>query len=226
MNPIQKDSSGYPLLLAEKPKQPVAKTPPTPTASTTRPANVPPLEWDRRHDAVRSAAREFETFKEQDVAEHLKGKTTRPLTPAEAQQFVADVRSHSIADLVDVLDQNERGLLRGRRMVRVNAPKGYIRKMMNGLHAGEIDQVKQRLVARGWTDKQIKSLDSRFPESPEAAPETLKMSISDEIPSSIAEMLAAIPAPVVHIAPSPPRELKVIRDSRGVIDVIRVSDAG
>ncbi len=126
-------------------------------ARAQRPPAADPEEWARRMDAVREAAREFESFSGQDVTDWLKGRTNRQLSEGEIDDFLADVRAQQLADIVDILDQNERGVGRGRRTVKVSAPKGYTRKTLNGLTDSELQSVARRLVARGWTAKQIKS---------------------------------------------------------------------
>lgn len=164
MSPIDIDSNGYPVMLADVvvAEKPSAPTKPAPTTKT--PQGVDGQEWARRTDAVREAAREFESFTSQDVTEHLRGRTLRDLTPAEIESFVADVRAQVISDLVDILDQRERGILRGRRYVRVHAPKGYTVKVMRSLEDAEVAQISDRLKARGWSDKQLKTFKDRLPE--------------------------------------------------------------
>jgi hypothetical protein len=115
-------------------------------------------------DAVRAAAREFEQFSDQDIREFLKGRTNRELSESEIQAFLSDVRAQQLDDLVDVLDQNERGKLRSRRFVRVTAPRGYTRKTLNGLSDQELQSLVRRLRANGWNDKQVNAFAKRLPE--------------------------------------------------------------
>lgn len=109
------------------------------------------IEVARRSDAVREAAREFEDLSDQDVKERLKGTTSRQLSPAEISGFRDDVRRQVLDDLIDVLDQGHRGVLRRRRTVRLSAPRGYRVKATNGLSADELAEVRERLSARGWS---------------------------------------------------------------------------
>jgi hypothetical protein len=113
-------------------------------------------ERHRREDAVRDAAREFETFKTQDLIDWLRGRITRPLGQAEVAAFEADVRAQQLADISDVLDQMVLGESRGRRRVKVRAPKGYLRKTIGALSDDELRQLGERLRARGWSEKQLK----------------------------------------------------------------------
>lgn len=124
-------------------------------------------ELDRRFDAVREAAREFEQFDVGDAEDFLKGKTNRTLTAVELQQFVLDVQDQRLNDIVDVLDQNlKRGLgknRRARRFVRVQAPRGFTRKTLVGFEDQSIQKVADRLRAKGWTDDELrKGLVNRF----------------------------------------------------------------
>jgi hypothetical protein len=169
------DENGYPIMLATTAAGGTAPgTEPAPrrrsngkpqARSIAKPAGVDAAQWSRRMDAVRDAAREFEDFSAQDVKEWLVGRTNRQLTDAEIQQFVADVRRVQIDDLVDILDRNERGKLRGRRHVRVVAPKGYTRKVMNSLSTQELQDLARRLRTRGWDEKQLEALRSKVPEA-------------------------------------------------------------
>lgn len=113
-------------------------------------------ERHRRDDAVRDAAREFETFETQDIIDWLRGRITRPLGTAEVAAFEADVRAQQLADISDVLDQMVLGESRGRRRVKVRAPKGYLRKTIGALSDDELRQLGERLRARGWSEKQLK----------------------------------------------------------------------
>lgn len=155
MSRLDVDHKGFPILLAD-----------TPTGSTqskvaeeepSGPKDWQTGQWDRRADAVRDFAREFETYNAHDLRELLKGRTNRVLTDSEIMQFLADVREQQLNDVLDVLDQLERGKLRGRRFVRVVAPGGYLRKTLNALTAGEISRLEERLRARGWTDQQVEA---------------------------------------------------------------------
>lgn len=138
------DENGYPVLLSDQ-EVLVENEILVPISSKT-------LELARRRDAVRDAAREFEDLSDQDIQERLRGKTTKELAPAKVAAFRADVRQQVLDDLVDVLDNATRGRLRSRRMVRVVAPKGYRRKVIRGLSDDEREQVRERLLARGWSE--------------------------------------------------------------------------
>lgn len=179
MTAFDLDSNGHPVIFAE-PGTPSGSSgegntddstdvksgdlPEAPLIPSTRPADINHVEWARRLDAVREAAREFEDLSDQDLRERLRGVTTKPLADTDVTAFRADVRAQQLDDLLDILDLGERGRLRRRRTVRIVAPNGYVRKTMNALTEEELRQLAGRLRARGWTDKQIKaSLESKLP---------------------------------------------------------------
>lgn len=132
---------GYPVVYLDDPV-PAPAAPPPPDAA----------ELARRRDAVRDAAREFETLSPQDVKERLRGTTTRTLGADEVSSFASDVRDQALDDMVDVLDQTIRGKKRGRRTVRLGAPRGYVKKALNAMTTDELRQLVARLSARGVDD--------------------------------------------------------------------------
>lgn len=161
MSTLGLDRRGFPVLLSADPApKPVVVTTASPS---TRPSTVTPQEWARRQDAVREAAREFEPLSDQDVRERLRGITSRSMSSADVGQFRVDARHQHVDDLVDVLDQNERGKLRGRRTVRLQAPRGYTVRALSGLAPHEAVDVRSRLAARGWDAPQLARLDERLP---------------------------------------------------------------
>lgn len=154
------DGKGWPILLAKE--KPAAAPPQEPITPSIRPATVKHDEWARRQDAVRDAAREFEDLTEQDLRERLKGVTTKPLEEGDLSQFRVDVRAKAMDDYVDALDQRQRGILRGRRTVRVVMPKGYMTKFQRTLTQPEADQITARLKARQWDDKAVEGFTSKL----------------------------------------------------------------
>jgi len=149
---IELDERGFPVLLADRLWD---ESIPNPIIIEH---SVSSLELARRRDAVREAAREFEDLSDQDIRERLRGRTSRELIAGEVSQFRSDVRQQVIDDLVDALDHGRRGKLRKRRMVRVVAPKGYTRKVVNGLNEEERSDVEARLLARGWGEVDVREV--------------------------------------------------------------------
>jgi hypothetical protein len=128
-----------------------------PDQRPTAPANVDPLEYQRMLDAVRDAAREFDGFDEGDIREFVSGRANAP-DVVDIRQFMEMVTEQRKSDLVDMLDQILRvygSAPRGRRKVRVSAPKGFIRKSLNGLDPDDLANVMHRLEARGHTTEDV-----------------------------------------------------------------------
>lgn len=125
--------------------------------------NVPPNEdanaFFRQLDAVRDLAREMDDVESGDVQDFLAGRVKRPLTPEEIQAFIAQVRVQRLDDLVDLLDAQFRNLIenvkRGRRRVKITAPRGWVRKTFNGLTDDEVLSVINRLEARGHSREDL-----------------------------------------------------------------------
>lgn len=229
MTNISLDSSGFPLLLDEKPKEKEEPATPPPPAPSTRPSSIQHSEWARRQDVVRDAAREFEELTEQDLKERLRGLTSKPFTSADLAQFRVDVRHQVLDDLVDVLDQQERGRLRGRRTVRLAAPRGYVRKTAGALTALESRNVRERLQARGWDKEQIEALDKKMPKPAEADELSVVVEYdeSSEIEGDdLSSVISKMPAPVVNVtsAPRGPRKMVVNRDDKNLITSIEVTE--
>lgn len=121
------------------------------------PAGSDPLEYARMLDAVRDAAREFDNPMIGDIEEFLKGRAKNPEV-VDAQAFLSLVQKQRMDDLVDLLDSSMRrsGILsRGRRKVRVVAPKGYLKKLIHSLQDDQLAQVFHRLEAMGHKPNQI-----------------------------------------------------------------------
>jgi hypothetical protein len=140
-----------------------------PTDNPNKPANVDPAEWERRMDQVRNAAREFDPQDLEDIKEWLQGKTNKDLTDEEFQAFLADVKRQRLSDLVDVLDHSIRRSValraRGRRMLRVVPPRGWVRRTMAHLEDNDVVELHRRLRSRGFNDQELEAhLINRFPE--------------------------------------------------------------
>lgn len=169
------DDNGYPILLADVPNSGASTVDPDATSGNPRhdtssgkfgsgaaqgdpveglPANVDDQNaYFRQLDAVRDIAREMDDIASGDIQDLLAGRLKRPLEQAEIDQFLASVRAQRLNDLVDMLDASFRSLIdtvkQGRRKVKVTAPRGWVRKVFNGLTDDEILSVVNRLEARG-----------------------------------------------------------------------------
>jgi len=176
MSPVLTDEMGLPILLAEVPNAGVSSVDPNAKSGNplhdknsgkfseggggpqtvnplSPPDNVDPMEWKRRVDAVRDAAREFDQLAIGDIKEFLAGRSTRELDPGELDQFLADVNEQRITDAVDILDRQIRtkdeNFERGRRTVKLQAPRGWVKSVISTLDDDRLAEIINRLQARG-----------------------------------------------------------------------------
>lgn len=105
---------------------------------------------DAHRDLVRELAREFDDLSIQDLRERTDVQASNELA-----QLQDEVRSQVLDDLLDVLDQRARGRLRKRRTVRLQAPRGYVRRVLAGISAIESENLAGRLRDRGWSPDDI-----------------------------------------------------------------------
>lgn len=121
-------------------------------------ANIDAVELGMRRDAVRDAAREFDQMTGADAQEFLAGRV-RDMSKVDLQQFVNMVRQQRLDDLADILEQQMRTALskgRGRRTVKVQAPRGYTRRVFAGLTDDEVVDVAIRMERRGFSEDEIR----------------------------------------------------------------------
>lgn len=130
------------------------------SAPSDAPTSVRDPSLDKRLDAVRDAARENDSLDVGDLKEFLAGRTNRQPTDAELAELLAEVKSARLDDLLDVLDNQLRGrvenMKRSRRTVRVQAPKGWVKRVFNGLDDDEVRSLVGRLEAKGWDQDDLK----------------------------------------------------------------------
>ena len=120
---------------------------------TPAPANVDPVEYARMLDAVREAARKFESFDEADITEYIKGRANSP-DLVDIQQFLAMAREQRKADLVDIIDDHLRspgGLVkRGPgKAVRLQVARPKLKRMINEIDEDGLSEIMHRLEAMG-----------------------------------------------------------------------------
>jgi hypothetical protein len=125
----------------------------TDKSRSTIPDGVDPEVWNRRLDMVRAAARENDEFDEGDLKEFLTGRV-KNMDQVDIASFLADVRAQRMDDLLDILDQQTRpkidGMKISRRMVKMSAPKGFSKRVFNGLSDDEVISLVKRLEGRGY----------------------------------------------------------------------------
>lgn len=116
-----------------------------------------PAEWGRYHDAVREAARTIDNPQEGDIHHFLKARA-RNRDNVDVPAFHEAVKRQRMADLVDISDHHIRrdgSLPRGSRMVRTQAPKGYLKKALRGLSVEDAAHLHHRLTAIGHTHESV-----------------------------------------------------------------------
>lgn len=149
-----------------------------------------PAEWGRYHDAVREAARSFDHPQEGDIQHFLNARAKHPPN-VDIPAFHEAVKRQRMADLVDIVDHHMRrdgSLSRGHRMVRVQAPKGFVRRALRKSSPEDLAHLRHRLNAVGHhTDHVDKYLSDRV--SPDmwdqATALEVKFSESDEFAGMI-----------------------------------------
>lgn len=146
------------------------------------PPNTDPLEYARMIDAVRDAAREFDMFDEGDIREFLQGRAKAP-DQVDIQQFMNAVTEQRMTDIVDILDQQLRSggsRKRGRRKVRVAAPKGFLTRALRQLDGEQVAKIMHRLEAMGHDPDDVdRFFDGRIKVVEEAREKRAAINASD-----------------------------------------------
>lgn len=127
-----------------------------PQSATTRsgiPQGVTVDQWNKRIDLVREAARSSDSMTAAQAKSFLKGNVA-DINSVDLDTFLADVRSQHIDDLVDIFDQQLRTKIENmedsKQEVKVSAPSGYTKAIMNGLNDDEVFSLLVRMEGRGW----------------------------------------------------------------------------
>lgn len=157
MPQIERGKNGFPILLAEPDRKK------TPIGNESRADLITPdhtsgpAEWGRYHDAVREASRTFDNPQEGDIKHFLNARAKHP-HKVDAPAFHEAVKRQRMADLVDILDHHMRregSLPRGSRMVRVQAPKGYLKRSLRNSSSEDIAHLRHRLTSIGHSDEHV-----------------------------------------------------------------------
>jgi hypothetical protein len=142
-----------------------AETPSVPSEQTQEGESsaASKTEHMRMMDAVREAAREYDTPTEADIREFVAGRAKDP-SKVDIQKFLELTLDQRQADLIDLLDNHLRQagpMKRGRRKVRISAPRGYLRRLMRNMDSDSIAQVTLRLQSMGHDPEVVKELLTR-----------------------------------------------------------------
>lgn len=176
--------SGNPLHDIRSGKFGAGKTAPQPNKvpqlGPKAPPNVDPVEWKRFTDAVRTAAREFDNPKINDIQDFINAHAKNPqaVDPAE---FLAAVQEQRVSDIVDALDHQLRqggSIQTGRRRVRIVTPRGYLKKMIGSTTPQQLAEVAHRLESLGHDPQQVDTfLKARIPPANHQAVDQYKAAI-------------------------------------------------
>jgi hypothetical protein len=176
---------------------------PQPDARVKRegnPSGVDPEELARRRDAVRDAARQVDNLDNQTIIDFLDGRSTRPLTDQEVNDFVGFVRQQKIDDLTDVMAQELN--LRDHHVKLVDTPESRD-ATLGVMSDAERAQVIRRLVARGIDQQAAEEMllgqrDEQERNRVKALLEdTTELGLQLDMPSESAVSLAPVPSDVV-----------------------------
>jgi hypothetical protein len=116
-----------------------------------------PAEWGRYHDAVRDAARSYDNPQVGDIHHFLNARARNP-ERVDVPAFHEAVQRQRMADLVDITDHHMRregSLARGARMVRVQAPKGYLRRALRTSSPEDLAHLHHRLTSIGHSKEHV-----------------------------------------------------------------------
>lgn len=218
-------------------------------------AKASKTEQMRMKDAVRDAAREYDTPTEADIQEFIAGRAKDPskVDIAKFLEMTLDQRQDDLVDMLDSYLRQHGPLKRGRRKVRLSAPRGYLRRLMDSMDSDSIAQVTLRLQSRGHGEEDLVSFfGKKFDEDTmnEAAEKKAQMSDSDNWeadgiffnedwsdeddsfdvnPVEMAKNIASnIPQPVVNVTVEAPKKGKTVvkRDpNTGLIESVEPEDA-
>lgn len=127
-----------------------------PVMRSGMPQGVDPLVWERRLDMVREAGRQDEMMDPTSATAFLTGKVP-DVTKVDIATFLSDVTSQRIADAVDALDHANKPR-RDRPDVKVAAPAGWVRRVIQELDTPQALHFVKRLEGKGWSPEDINKI--------------------------------------------------------------------
>lgn len=165
MSRLGHDIQGFPVLFADTTKRNpfIDKSRGKLPEIVTPDGTSGPAEWGRYHDAVREAARSFDTPEEGDIRLFLNARARNP-EKVDVPAFHEAVKRQRMADMVDIVDHHMRrdgSLPRGSRHIRTQAPKGYLRKILRGSSPEDLAHLRHRLGAIGHDDDKVSEFLSK-----------------------------------------------------------------
>lgn len=109
-------------------------------------------------DAIIDAARDLD-LNDQLLKNFLSERLSIEIDEQLLTQLASQVESQRIDDLISYLDSNmvRKSEESNSRMVRIRAPRGYLRKIFSLLDENQVSDIIQRLEAKGWQQNQVNS---------------------------------------------------------------------
>jgi len=109
-------------------------------------------------DAIIDAARDLD-LNDQLLKNFLSERLSIEIDEQLLTQLASQVESQRIDDLISYLDSNmvRKSEESNSRMVRIRAPRGYLRKIFSLLDENQVSDIIQRLEAKGWQQDQVNS---------------------------------------------------------------------
>lgn len=128
------------------------------TEQETSQENVETNFSSEEKDAIIDAARDLD-LNDQSLKNFLTERLSIEIDEQLLTQLAAQVENQRIDDLISYLDSNmvRKSEESNSRMVRIRAPRGYLRKIFSILDENQVSDIIQRLQAKGWDDSQVNS---------------------------------------------------------------------
>ena len=126
-------------------------------------------------DAIVDAARDLD-LNDRLLQKFLSDRLSIEIDEQLLSELASQVESQRVDDLISYLDSNmvRKSEDSNARMVRIRAPRGYLRKIFSILDENQVSDIIDRLKAKGWDDSQVNS------EIVEKLPTRLKQTFSAE----------------------------------------------
>ena len=196
---------------------------------TTAPANTDPLEFSRMLDAARDAARELDSWDEDDIRSFIQDRANSP-DNVDIAAFMKQVDEQRKTDVVDLITQK---IGSKKNKIKISASAATLKGLMRGLDTEALNEVYTRLEAKGFKRSEITSNLGASGKADEVARRQKDVSTSDNrwqgetsffeaievaVPSDavftqaqIVEMFGQIPQPVINVAVEIPKGTKKVK---------------
>ena len=196
--------------------------------ATPAPANTSQVEYSRMLDAARDAARELDSWDEDDIRAFVQDRANSP-DQVDIQAFMKQVDEQRKTDVVDLLTQK---IQSRKSKIKISASASTMKGLMQGLDTEAINEVYTRLEAKGFQRGQITSVLGTDAKADEVKRRQKDVSTSENrwqghtdffeaievpVPSDavftqpqIVEMFGQMPQPIINVAVEVPKGTKKI----------------